>query len=352
MKTSIKAIGLLLLILTVALSAFAIRPPDPKPDPRPDLEFSVSPKNLSFDAAGGSKAVSVTARNISWGIVAAPASWLTATKTKSGVQLKATKNTSTSSRTTTITLGKGKTLAKVTITQKGAAGKAVNPDLDIASGKSVELFTVNGVSFEMVRVDGGSFMMGSNDGRREKPIHLETVKTFWIGRTEVTQALWEAVMGSNPSYFKGSNLPVENVSWDDCQEFIERLNRKTGKKFRLPSDAEWEYAARGGNRSAGYKYSGSNDIGRVAWYDDNSNGNTHPVASKLDNELGLYDMSGNVWEWCQDCWRKNYSAAYDCSYRVFRGGSWNSSATRCRVAYRRNNSPGNRYGNVGVRLAL
>ena len=220
-----------------------------------------------------------------------------------------------------------------------------------------ETFTVNGVSFEMVRVDGGSFMMGSYNGDSdEQPVHSETVSTFYIGKTEVTQALWTAVMGSNPSYFKGPNLPVEMVSWNDCQEFIDRLNRITGKNFRLPTESEWEYAARGGNRSRGYDYSGSNNLQSVGWYDGNSGGSTHPVGSKLDNELGLYDMSGNVYEWTSDLWSSNYSSyrngGSSGSYRVSRGGSYYYSARNCRSAFRNSNDSGYRFRNLGFRLAL
>ncbi|MBD5259866.1 MAG: SUMF1/EgtB/PvdO family nonheme iron enzyme [Bacteroides sp.] len=220
-----------------------------------------------------------------------------------------------------------------------------------------ETFTVNGVSFEMVRVDGGSFMMGSYNGDSdEQPVHSETVSTFYIGKTEVTQALWTAVMGSNPSYFKGPNLPVEMVSWNDCQEFIDRLNRITGKNFRLPTESEWEYAARGGNRSRGYDYSGSNNLQSVGWYDGNSGGSTHPVGSKLDNELGLYDMSGNVYEWTSDLWSSNYSSyrngGSSGSDRVNRGGGYNNSARSCRSANRGNNDSGGRYRDLGFRLAL
>ena len=139
----------------------------------------------------------------------------------------------------------------------------------------------------------------------ESPVHSVTLSSYYMGETEVTQALWKAVMGNNPSRFKGDNLPVENVSWNDCQEFIRKLKQKTGKNFRLPTEAEWEYAARGGKKSNGYKYSGSNNIGSVAWYDDNSSNQIHAVKGKRLNELGLYDMSGNVWEWCSD-WYGQY----------------------------------------------
>lgn len=216
----------------------------------------------------------------------------------------------------------------------------------------------------MIRVEGGSFSMGSDDsdaGSDEKPVHSVSVSSFSIGKYEVTQKLWKAVMGSNPSYFKGDNLPVENVSWNDVQTFIRKLNQKTGKHYRLPTEAEWEFAARGGNRSRGYKYSGSNDLGSVAWYDGNSNSKTHTVGSKSPNELGIYDMSGNVCEWCQDWYDGKYysSSPYSNptspstgSYRVYRGGSWRSRARLCRVSDRDGSSPGNHGDSLGFRLAL
>ena len=167
-------------------------------------------------------------------------------------------------------------------------------------------FTVRGESFELGRVEGGTFRMGAtseqeaDDWDREKPVHSVTLSSYYIGKTEVTLELWEAVMGLNPNFFEGTNLPVESVSWNYCQTFVTKLNELTGKNFRLPTEAEWEFACRGGNNSRGYKYSGSNYIDNVAWYDGNSGGETHPVATKSSNELGIYDMSGNVWEWCSD----------------------------------------------------
>ena len=218
----------------------------------------------------------------------------------------------------------------------------------------------------MVYVEGGTFMMGATseqgtdaaDG--EKPVHQVTLSSFSIGRYEVTQEEWQAVMGSNPSYFKGAKRPVESVSWNDCQEFIRKLNAMTGRRFRLPTEAEWEYAARGGNRSQGYKYSGSNNLNSVAWYADNSGNTTHDVGLKSPNELGIYDMSGNVWEWCQDWYDINYYSSSpqtnpmgpsSGSYRVDLGGSWYSYARSCRVSYRFNNGPGLRDLNLGLRLA-
>ena len=218
----------------------------------------------------------------------------------------------------------------------------------------------------MVSVKGDTFTMGatseqgSDADSDEKPTHKVTLSDYMIGKTEVTQELWQAVMGSNPSNFSGNNLPVEWVSWNDCQEFIKKLNSLTGLNFRLPTEAEWEYAARGGNKSKCYKYSGSNDIDSVAWYISTINlSGTKPVATKAPNELGLYDMSGNVREWCSD-WYGDYSSDSQTnpkgpssgSYRVGRGGSWYYSAGTCRVSNRGSNYPGNRYFNLGLRLAL
>lgn len=238
-------------------------------------------------------------------------------------------------------------------------GQSIGSAAAPGSGGDIETFTVNGVTFEMVRVEGGSFMMGSSDPEAEsteKPVHAENVATFYIGRTEVTQDLWLAVMGSNPSYFRGGNLPVEQVSWTECQAFCERLRQLTGRQFRLPTEVEWEYAARGGNRSRGYKYSGGNDLYYLGWYTDNSGGTTHPVGTKQANELGIYDMSGNVWEWTSDLWSSNYSSYRNGgsggSYRVNRGGSWNYYARYCRTADRSYNSPGNRGSYLGLRLVF
>jgi formylglycine-generating enzyme required for sulfatase activity len=178
---------------------------------------------------------------------------------------------------------------------------------------------------------GATSEQGSDADGNEKPAHQVTLSTYSIGETEVTQALWQAVMGSNPSDFEGDNLPVEKVSWDDCQTFISKLNNATGKRFRLPTEAEWEYAARGGNKSRGYKYSGSNDLGSVAWYTNNSGSKTHDVKTKQPNELNIYDMTGSVQEWCQDWFGERYYGKSPSSnpqgpssgpYRVSRGGNW------------------------------
>ncbi|MBR4365350.1 MAG: formylglycine-generating enzyme family protein [Bacteroidaceae bacterium] len=230
---------------------------------------------------------------------------------------------------------------------------------------NIQTFTVNGASFNMVRVEGGTFQMGGTSEQGddahnwEKPVHSVTLSTYMIGETEVTQEVWEAVMGSNPSTFKGAKNPVEQVSWDDCKVFINKLNDLTGQSFRLPTEAEWEYAARGGNKRQHYKFSGSNNIGDVAWYDGNSSGNTHPVSTKKANKLGLYDMSGNVYEWCEDGYNDyNGSAQLDpkgessSSFRVYRGGGWFNNAGHCRVSYRSSYTPEYRDDGLGFRLAL
>jgi formylglycine-generating enzyme required for sulfatase activity len=217
----------------------------------------------------------------------------------------------------------------------------------------------------MMPVAGGTFRMGatkSTDSEAspgEDPLHDVTLSDFYIGKTEVTQALWRAVMGTYPSHFSGDNLPVERVSWNDCQEFIKKLNAKTGKDFRLPTEAEWEYAARGGNRSRGDKYSGSDNIGSVAWYNSNSNSKAHPVGTKESNELGIYDMSGNVQEWCGD-WFGSYSSSSQTNpkgvasggYRVPRGDSWRFDSWSCRSAWRGYITPDFLDNYIGFRLAL
>ena len=230
-----------------------------------------------------------------------------------------------------------------------------------------QTFTVKGVNFEMVAVEGGTFTMGATEEQGsdvyddEKPTHQVTLSSYYIGKTEVTQELWQAVMGSNPSNFSGTNLPVERVSWNDCHTFVTKLNALTGKNFRLPTEAEWEYAARGGNKRKGYKYSGSNTIDDVAWYDSNSSSKTHPVATKAPNELGIYDMSGNVYEWCSDWYSSSYYSSSSQtnptgptsgSLRVGRGGSWHTDARYCRVSYRNYYLPVNSNYYLGLRLCL
>jgi formylglycine-generating enzyme required for sulfatase activity len=218
---------------------------------------------------------------------------------------------------------------------------------------------------EMVFVEPGTFTMGCADDEcigNELPTHQVTLtKGYYIGKYVVTQAQWKTVMGNNPSCFQGDNLPVEQVSWDDVQTFIAKLNQMTGKNYRLPTEAEWEYAGRGGSQSAHYKYSGSNNINDVAWYGAYSGGNsgesTHPVGIKQPNEFGIYDMSGNVWEYCSD-WYGVYSDETQTnpqgpavgSNRVLRGGCFARSAQHCRVAYRNQGDPSIRPINRSFRV--
>ena len=233
------------------------------------------------------------------------------------------------------------------------------------SGSVIIIPVKNGISIEMVKVEAGSFDMGAtpemeNPDTDEMTVHRVTLtNNYCIGKYEVTQALWQAVMGSNPSDFKGDNLPVEKVSWDDCQDFISKLNAMTGKRFRLPTEAEWEYAARGGKKSQGYQYSGSNTLDNVAWYHDNSGSKTHAVGTKQPNELGIYDMTGNVSEWCQDRYgdysgvpQTNPTGAVDGKFRVNRGGSWMFFARFCRSSFRSSNSSDDREEYLGLRLVL
>ncbi|MFM9951381.1 MAG: formylglycine-generating enzyme family protein [Saprospiraceae bacterium] len=220
---------------------------------------------------------------------------------------------------------------------------------------------------DLVFIQGGAFQMGDEHGdlwEACRPVHEVTVKDFYLSKYPVTQALWRAIMGEDPPTlaFKGSgNRPVERVSWDDAQEFIQKLNELTGEKYRLPTEAEWEFAARGGVYRNGYKYAGSNKLKEVGWYNENSHRETKPVGLKFPNELGLYDMSGNVDEWCQDVWHENYEGAPgdgsawlegdNQGIRVVRGGAWDDFSGYCRVAYRYRNLLVNRYDRFGFRLA-
>lgn len=247
--------------------------------------------------------------------------------------------------------------------------------------QQVQTFNVRGATFQMVTVEGGTFQMGATAEQAfpyhdERPEHTVTLDTYSIGETEVTQDLWYAVMRNNPSQHIGPSCPVENVSWDDCQLFIQRLDSLTGLNFRLPTEAEWEYAARGGNQSKHYQFAGSNYIDDVAVYYNNSGDSllvgewnyqkqlenhcsSNVVKCKQPNELGIYDMSGNVWEWCKDLYYRysaepavNPQGPENGERRVCRGGSWGHTERYCRVSRRMGNMPSHPFNNIGLRLAL
>ena len=243
--------------------------------------------------------------------------------------------------------------------------KNPKPTIENESQPQTEVFTVKGVSFKMVHVESGTFKMGANTGdteayNDEKKAHEVTLSGYWISETQVTQELWLAVMDENPSKFKGDpNLPVEYVSFEDCKEFIKRLNKLTRREFRLPTEAQWEFAARGGNLSKGYKYAGGDDIYAMAWFNRNSERKTHPVRELAPNELGIYDMSGNVHECCND-WFGNYSPSANTDptgpkkgfQRVCRGGCCVDPSRHCRISFRTTISPKDKTDFLGLRLAL
>jgi formylglycine-generating enzyme required for sulfatase activity len=327
--------------------------------------LTVTPTTYNFAAAGGTSSSFTVTSNQSW-TVTSSASWLTLSKSSgsnnSTFTATATANTATTQRTATITVAGGGGSRTINITQNGNQAT-----------QTIEMVSVKGGTFTM----GCTIEQGSDCYGNESPAHPVTLSDFYIGKYEVTQKEWYDIMGVNPAasgYGLGSNYPVYYVSWNDivgtsgasevingityyANGFIYKLNQKTGKKYRLPTEAEWEFAARGGISSKGYKYSGSNTVYNVAWYYSISY-STHLVGTKSPNELGIYDMSGNVWEWCAD-WYGSYSSAAQTnptgptsgSGRVVRGGGWRDDARRARVSFRTANSPGLRHNSIGFRVA-
>ena len=274
----------------------------------------------------------------------------------------------TDKKSVTISEGQTASISGTLVSNTASSSNGYASSSSVSSdGNEISIPVKNGISIEMVKVEAGTFMMGATSEMEEgiatdneKPVHQVTLtKDYYMGKYEVTQALWKAVMGRKPSFFEGDNLPVEWVSWNDCQKFISKLNKMTGRRFRLPTEAEWEYAARGGKKSRGYQYSGSSNISDVAWYDGNSGSKTHPVGTKQANELGIYDMSGNVYEWCQDSYvsyvsasQTNPTGAVSGAFRVGRGGGWNCIARGCRSAFRYGYAPDDRDSYLGLRLVL
>lgn len=342
------------------------------------LTLSANPKpnyiittdvSTSLSLSSGTQEISLTiTTNDTW-TAECSESWITLVQKegKGGQTLsfKVAENAGTTSRTGTVIV-KGKVSGIQLQIQVIQAGK------DFTSEK--KNYTVKGVTFTMIPIQGGTFQMGATSEQQypyedEKPVHYVTLSDYSIGETEVTQALWEAVMGETVTqiasrnnwntYGVGANYPMYYVSCYDCQEFINKLDSLTGENFRLPTEAEWEYAARGGNQSRKTQYAGSSNIDLVAWYSGNSDSKTHAVKTKQPNELGLYDMSGNVWEWCHD-WYVGYNSRQQTNpqgpsfgpNRVNRGGSWYFSTRLCRSACRGYFNPAYSRSDLGLRLAL
>lgn len=250
----------------------------------------------------------------------------------------------------------------VTAKSEGTAVITVATEDGRSTAKCAITVTLQAIEPEMVFVEGGTFWMGCTGEQGddcynfEEPAHQVTLSDYYIGKYVITQKQWKAIMGTSPSYFDGDNLPVEHISWYDAQEFITKLNEITGKNYRFPTEAEWEYAARGGQKSRNYKYCGSNNLDEVAWYKYNEEDGTRPVGTKLPNELGIYDMSGNAFEWCLDWYatyqeypQTNPTGSFGGDRKVVRGGYWNSNAKECRVSFRLATNP---YSNIGYAISL
>ena len=370
------------LVVTMMVATFGLLFVSCGDDDEPTPMLEVSPENLQLDDSGeGTLTIS---SNSKWE-VSSTVSWLSFS-TMSGMgngQVTVRANgSSTSDRTAIITI-KADNISRQAVVTQAAQEKPSEPETPTQE----DVLTINaaGVTFKMIRVEGGTFYMGATAEQlddaddNEKPAHSVTLSSYYIGETEVTQQLWQVVTGQKPTNDDdhqwnsedglGPNRPAYYISWDDCQEFITKLNALTGRNFRMPTEAEWEFAARGGTKSKGYKYAGSNTIGDVAWYwssiPSQSYGQdgygTQNVATKQPNELGLYDMSGNVWEWCSDWYDSSYYSSSPStdptgptsgSNRVNRGGSWNDLARHCRVSFRDCWSADSRDDDLGLRLAL
>ena len=330
------------------------------------VEFTLSSSSsLELSADGGSGTIGYTISNhVNKRDIATKTSdsWLSVKNDNGTISYSASANNTGKKRSATVTLSYGDKSLKVNISQLPT--------------HYVETVTVNGVSFKIIWVDGGTFTMGSPNGvgdSYEHPQHQVTLDGYWIAETEVTQALWTAVMGTTVTEQRdkkdkseslrgtGDNYPMYFVSYEEALDFCKELNLLTGNKYKftLPSEAQWEFAARGGNKSFDFKYSGSTSVDKVAWYDGNSGNKTHEVKGKAPNELGLYDMSGNVWEWCLDWYSSSYysnspsknpQGPSSGSSRVNRGDGWNNSESFCRVASRNYNSPSSRKSTIGFRV--
>ncbi len=345
----------------------------------PASYITPSKNEIDFSAEGGRATIDLIS-NVNY-TYSTSANWLKLTSSTDHKKLTitATENNSVERRTASVILSYGETKNTITVTQEAGitllpgGGVDINGIITYGIRNSIKKRTIY---FSMIKVEGGTFTMGatpeqgSEANDDEKPAHQVTLSPYYIGETEVTQGFWYALMGQSPtsdgskwstSYGIGESYPAYYISYWDCQTFLTKLNQLTGQKFRLPTEAEWEFAARGGNASKGYKYSGGNIVGDIAWYTDNSSTGTLEVKTKKANELGLNDMSGNVWEWCSDYYDSSYYSSSPStnptgpttgSFRVIRGGGWSSTADRCRVASHNGYQPSDRSYSLGFRLAL
>lgn len=311
-------------------------------------ELAVESRSISVDNNQQTTSVPIQS-NANWTVEEQP-EWCTAKKDNNNLRLTVERNYKMEERQGTIILHAGEVSIDLTLKQSGC-----------------QWFE----SFEMIDVEAGTFYMGAqkNDENAqnydtsayqiENPVHQVSVSAFAIGKFEVTQLQWTAAMGDNPSSIQGEQLPVESVTWEQVQQFISILNEKTGLNYRLPTEAEWEFAAKGGNKTENFRYSGSSVLGSCGWYYSNSDATTHEVGSKDANELGLYDMSGNVREWCND-WFSYYSTQTEDNpmgpstgeSKINRGGSWTTPAVNCRNTYRHTDGVNESSQDLGFRLAL
>ncbi len=328
--------------------------------------ISVSPQTVRFRGIGDLKKVNVS-HSGGWSFGLPVEEWIFCSQDANVLSIECYKNFDDTTRIAHLTLTSGNSSTTITIIQEPFKPTISNTMAAEEQSSTVgnKEFEVNGVRFQMIYVSGGRFTMGATYAHSadayetELPAHAVELSSFYLGETEVTQALWKAVMGTNPSSVKGDNLPVDNVSWVDCWEFIRKLNRLTGAQFVLPTEAQWEYAAKGGNRHVTYKFAGHALANEVAWNFSNAIGRLHSVKTLKPNSLGFYDMSGNVWEWCNDFFDlyTNRSATNPTGpqtgvYRVMRGGASDEMERRCRVTCRSGTQPTNRADHLGLRLAM
>ncbi|MDO4190243.1 MAG: SUMF1/EgtB/PvdO family nonheme iron enzyme [Bacteroidales bacterium] len=327
----------------------------------------VTPQTVRFNGAGDVKQVRVS-HSGGWNFGLPVEEWIFCSQDANVLSIECYKNFDDTTRTAHLTLSSGTSTTVITIVQepyRPPLASTAETEEEQSKTKHNREFEVGGAKFTMIYVEGGRFTMGatysmSSDAfETESPAHTVELSDFYLAECEVTQALWVAVMGSNPSIMKGDNLPVDNISWFDCWEFIRKLNRLTGEQFLLPTEAQWEYAARGGKNRSTSVFPGGSHPSQVAWTFGNAAGKLHRVKTLKPNLLGFYDMSGNVWEWCNDYFdwypskmQINPTGPESGSYRVMRGGAADELERRCRVTCRSGAQPGNKTSHLGLRLAM